>query len=816
MNAISGCPVRRTRAVVRAAALATALGGWAFASACADKGLTPPPDGAGSRVTLQVTAFASQQATFGPRWLLVAALYAVPASDGSGGTGVDFRLLAHAWVPYAAGSQQVTLSVPLATCLADDSRLGARDACSMYLGAALLADTLALADTTDSDPLARAFDDRFPLGPFVFGAGRAPTIPPIDLSASRHGVVQWVGDDGALRLSNPSTASTSGPITGIPLAGGGVALLGLGTGELGVFESGTWRRIGAAGVASFFRGATAFAMNDIYMASGAGLHRYDGTAFTRVPVISDSLLAVSGAATPAGKFVIAGGANGVVWIGDTQTWVSYPIATPQPIDGVCITGPAEAFAASSRGGGVWRFNGTAWASVPPATGLGATFGLQCPGPGQAFVMGTGGNFGGANGGGLFRWSGAGWSAFPTTGLNKSRPVLWGVVSANEIYAYGDSANVDRAFYRYDGSAWREAGRLRFTQGNQIQSGAMWADPRGGAAYVPTSFGRLERVTASGVSVMSYEPSLRDVSMSSATSAFAVGWNLFLARWDGTRWTVDTPPPATPTVRILQGVWSDGPANAWAVGGASTILRYNGSGWSVVSDVWHPVATSDNYNAVWGNASNVWIVGNTILRCSAAGGCVTEAGVPATTLYGIWGTADGSVRFAVGDGGKILTATGSGAWQSMASPTSHTLVRVAGSSATDVWALGDSVVLHYDGTSWTNVPMTGDLAAVRSRAPSLAQGLFQLGLWVRSADEVYIGGDAGGIVRYDSRSLPQGWRLVKPNQPSGRRIIAIAGLPGGCAVALTGPGGLRTEPQLWRGIGPSGCLQNPMAMAPGWP
>ena len=27
------------------------------------------------------------------------------------------------------------------------------------------------------------------------------------------------------------------------------------------------------------------------------------------------------------------------------------------------------------------------------------------------------------------------------------------------------------------------------------------------------------------------PNLRDVAMTSATSAFAVGWNLFLSRWD---------------------------------------------------------------------------------------------------------------------------------------------------------------------------------------------------------------------------------------------------------------------------------------------
>ena len=41
--------------------------------------------------------------------------------------------------------------------------------------------------------------------------------------------------------------------------------------------------------------------------------------------------------------------------------------------------------------------------------------------------------------------------------------------------------------------------------------------------------------------VSYAPSMRDAIMTSATNAFTVGWNMFLARWNGTTWKVDKPP-----------------------------------------------------------------------------------------------------------------------------------------------------------------------------------------------------------------------------------------------------------------------------------
>ena len=73
------------------------------------------------------------------------------------------------------------------------------------------------------------------------------------------------------------------------------------------------------------------------------------------------------------------------------------------------------------------------------------------------------------------------------------------------------------------------------------------------------------------------------------------------------------------------------------------------------------------------------------------------------LRGIWGSSANDV-FAVGDAGTILHNDGSG-WTTMTSGTSVDLSDVWGSAHDDVFVTGDAgTVLHYDGDGWTPVPV----------------------------------------------------------------------------------------------------------------
>ena len=818
-----GCIPPRARATRGLVALAALIAGL---SACADKELTPTKASLSPRLALQVTAtgLLAHQVGTGPLFLLTAAVYAVSEDDNRDDDGM--RILAINWTRVVQGTQQVTLPVDIAPCLADPARLGSKDGCSMYIAAIVTPDSFDVRkDSGDADPLMHAFDYAFPVGPFEVVPGRTPVIPPIDLSLSRFGVVNWQQDE-ALRLGGKVNPNNTGGVLGglSPIAGavsgsGAPVLFALSRGgtlvapatanqppsfeqypQLQIFESGTWRRVvgTAAGTTTNFLDVTAFAPNDVYVAGTTGLFRYDGASIARVTAVTDSTYAVASVVSGGTKYVIAGANNGAVWIGNTTTWNRHVLPVSARIDGVCITGPSEAFASSLTTGALYRFNGTAWVSVPGPTNAGK-LDLQCPAPGQAFVL--------TQNGPLLKWAATGWTQMPTTGIGPSRLIRWGVASANEIYAWADSAGYDRAYHRFDGTSWQEIGRTRFNQA----ASRPWADPRGGAAYVMMSFGRLERITPAGKTVLSYQPALRDAVMTSLSSAFVVGWNLFLARWDGAKWSVDPPPPGVASTRILQGVWSDGPGNAWAVGNLGTILRFNGSSWSVVSDAAKPVVSAtENYNGVWGSGADVWIAGDAgITRCKSTGaGCALE--FPSANMYGIWGSAASNI-FAVGAGGKIARFNGT-AWSTMTSPTSRMLVRLTGSSASDVWAVGDSVVVHFDGTQWRDVPLGGDPGFLRSRSPAPFQSLFQIGIWARGPKEVYIGSDYGQIGRWDGTQ----WREVTSYGYFMRRVIAITGASGGCAIALTEGQSDQSQPTLWRGIGPSGCLSAPMTPPSVWP
>ncbi|HTE43892.1 MAG TPA: hypothetical protein VK636_01505 [Gemmatimonadaceae bacterium] len=703
----------------------------------------------------------------------------------------------------SSSTQHIEMTVDLTACLADTNRESSDAGCPLRVTVTL------------RDAAAVALDSS-EVGPIATTPGHAPSFPEIDLAANRYGVIQWAGDE-ALRLGGPDAPFTlSAPTTGFASGQSPPVIYSasqdtLAGPRLQTFQNGTWHSTPSGLGRVVFNQLAVVSPSEIWIASNAGLYLYNGMTFALIGAVPDTLLSVAALNTGGGgRLVVAGGTAGVLWQGDGVTWKKISLGANQGIHDACITAANEAFVAGAvlvnnavpfvGTGTIWRFDGTSWASTS-STSTQVKVQLQCPGVGVAYAII-------ANGGGFLKWNGSSWAP-PTINTVPVRTLNWGVASANEIYAYGDSATQVRGFYALGGADWREVGRSSFVQSSPITSLKMWADPRGGTAYHAAGFGRLEQVTGSDYRVLSYAPALRDVTVSSPTSAFAVGWNLFLARWNGTSWTVDRPPAGTSTVRILQSVWSDGPSNAWAVGNANTILHWNGSGWSLVSDAVKPIAgPADSYNAVWGVGSSVWVAGEaSLLRCTSVSACASQSVPSAGPLYSIWGTGVSNVM-AVGAGGRILHYDGS-TWTLMNDPAIQTLRRIWGSSASDVWAVGDSVLVHYDGTAWKNVPMTGELAAMQS-GPSPLQSVFQLGLWGTGPKDVYLGAEGGRIARFDGTA----WHAMPTS--STRRVLAISGVPGFGALAVTESQSFGAGPILLRGIGPSGGFSAAMTAPASWP
>jgi hypothetical protein len=103
---------------------------------------------------------------------------------------------------------------------------------------------------------------------------------------------------------------------------------------------------------------------------------------------------------------------------------------------------------------------------------------------------------------------------------------------------------------------------------------------------------------------------------------------------------------------------------------------------------------------------------------------------------IWGSSAADI-WAVGDKGTVLRHV-SGKWVQESSGTTNNLRSVWGTSSTNVWAVGDKgTILHYDGSVW-------------KVEPKPSTGLFEW-IWGSSATDIYAVGETAGVYRYDGSS-----------------------------------------------------------------
>jgi hypothetical protein len=174
---------------------------------------------------------------------------------------------------------------------------------------------------------------------------------------------------------------------------------------------------------------------------------------------------------------------------------------------------------------------------------------------------------------------------------------------------------------------------------------------------------------------------------------------------------------------LTSIGGSSPQNVFAGGFHNTasssfglLVTYNGSGWTrqelisemgefddvagrTPTDGWAVGLQIAPYQPNPGEVSaayTIWHFDGTTWKSNF--GFNTNLGEPSQQLTGIWPVAANDV-FVVGVDGRILRYNGS-TWTPMTSPTTAPLSDVWGTSGSDMFAVGDAGILHYDGTSWT--------------------------------------------------------------------------------------------------------------------
>ncbi len=290
----------------------------------------------------------------------------------------------------------------------------------------------------------------------------------------------------------------------------------------------------------------------------------------------------------------------------------------------------------------------------------------------------------------------------TSGTDATLHAVWAGAATN-VYAVGVGSS-GSLIIRYDGEAWAQ----QLSHGGTL-NGVWGSAPNdvfavGGFGSFEDTDGVLLHFNGSGWSEMQ-GPSKDDVSYdavwgSSATDVFAVGSSFdfdymgLIAHYDGNSWSEMTLP--TVEGRVLRDVHGTSARDVWAVGFAQfaeltpdgVVLHYDGSAWTEPFGVGEFV-----FSGVWANApDDVFAVGGTD---------------EVAAIYHYHGQS----------------------WSPMAIPPTAGLRDVWGTSSTDVYAVGISTILHYDGTSWTEVRH--------------AQPTFH-GVWGSSSTDVFVVGSNGTI------------------------------------------------------------------------
>jgi hypothetical protein len=404
--------------------------------------------------------------------------------------------------------------------------------------------------------------------------------------------------------------------------------------------------------------------------------------------------------------VYASGYYGTVVRFDGSAW-STVLEASRLLYAVGGSGSADVWAVGH--GQIWRFDGERWTFVPGLPAAISWYGVWASSPTDVFVVGEQ-----AFTGRIAHFDGTSWSIASPPGAPPLRKV-WGSGPAN-VYAVGDGA-----ILRYDGSEWADAsppGSLTFTAIAGIDGDFVLAGTANGVVLL----GNGESWEPIGVDL----GHVTGIATASETRIEISTSEGKIQEWDGTSWTRTGGTEG----HALRAIRSCGGDEAFAVGDGGVILVRTGTHWNSASLV--PPA---NLSSAWLDPSGeIFAVGsNLALRYDGTSWTTLSVlGASEPDLRDVWGAAPDDV-YAVGNGVFRFDGT---AWSKVLSEGFTT--GVWGSDEQNVYVVSGLNCFHFDGFTWTDIPIAG-------------QALLMTDVWGSSADDVFIVGSFGNISRFDGTS-----------------------------------------------------------------
>lgn len=231
---------------------------------------------------------------------------------------------------------------------------------------------------------------------------------------------------------------------------------------------------------------------------------------------------------------------------------------------------------------------------------------------------------------------------------------------------------------------------------------------------------------------------------SPSRLYAVGGqpgNGRMMAWDGAEWSEVQLPAG---VGLINWVYGFGADEAYAVGEAGLILRFDGTTWRTET-----TTTTEDLWGVWGaRRSELWAVGGrgradgqaTLLKRGSGAWEVqplppiSRPGVNA--LFKVWGTSASNV-YVVGQRGAVLRFDGS-TWTFVGVGTSRDLIALWGTGPDNVVIVGgrgNGEAVVWDGSIWSRYQL--------APLPGLN------GVWTDEAGSAWVVGEVGTIARLDT-------------------------------------------------------------------
>jgi hypothetical protein len=369
--------------------------------------------------------------------------------------------------------------------------------------------------------------------------------------------------------------------------------------------------------------------------------------------------------------------------------------------------------------------------------------------------------GGYNSGGqalIEHWDGSSWNVVPNPNPGTFNR-FFGVaaISSNNVWAVGQFGNGglnQTLVERWDGTSWRVIPSPNVpNQHNQLNAvttvpgspGELWAVGEAGPSALIMHWNGSQWSIVPSPNAGSV-PRLMSVVAISANDVWAVGWTggssgpvTLTLHWNGSTWSVVPSPNPSGTYNYLWGVDALATDNVWAVGEFNAtggnqqtlFLRWNGTAWvQVAGDNTGPSGLQFFLRAVSAiSGSDIWSVGNNShtlaehwngTRWSIVS--TPNLGTGDNVLNGVSGSGSSDVweagYYAFGIEKRTLIEHWNGtSWSIVPSPNTgkrtNVLNGVVAISPSNAWAVGSAdsgnapdqttLILHWDGTSWTIVP-----------------------------------------------------------------------------------------------------------------